>query len=75
MDKKAQAYKKIGKRLRQLREAAGYAAAEDFAYEIDMARAQYAEYELGVNMKISSLLIILEAHGISLEEFFSEGFD
>lgn len=75
MDKKAQEYKKIGKRLKQLRESAGYTSAEDFAYEIDMARAQYAEYEQGVNMKMSSLLTILDAHGVTLSEFFSEGFD
>lgn len=64
-------YKKIGKRLKELRLKAGYSAALDFAYENDIHPAQYARYEAGSDMKISSLLKVLSFHNISIEEFFS----
>jgi transcriptional regulator with XRE-family HTH domain len=63
-------YKKIGNRIKQLRLKAGYTSAEKFAYENEISRAQYARYERGVDMQISSLLKILSAHSISLQEFF-----
>jgi transcriptional regulator with XRE-family HTH domain len=64
------AYQKIGNRIKQLRLKAGFSAAEKFAYENDISRAQYARYERGVDMQISSLLKILAAHGMTLQEFF-----
>lgn len=64
-------YKKIGKRIKALRVEAGYSALEDFAHEYDIPRAQYGRYEQGVNMKFSSLLPILRAHGLTLQEFFA----
>lgn len=64
-------YKKIGKRIKALRIEAGYSALEDFAHEHDIPRAQYGRYEQGVNMKFSSLLPILRAHNLTLQEFFA----
>lgn len=64
-------YKKIGNRLKQLRIEAGYTAALDFAYENDIHPAQYARYEAGSDLKISSLLRVLSFHKLSLTEFFS----
>ena len=62
--------KKIGSRIKQLRLKAGYTSAEKFAYEHEISRAQYARYERGVDMQISSLLKITTAHNITLLEFF-----
>lgn len=62
---------KIGIRLRKLREKKGYTNHEEFAYEINMARSQYGRYEAGTNMNILTLLQILDAHELTLEEFFS----
>lgn len=64
----------IAHRIRALRKAKGYTNQEKFAYEIDIARAQYSRYERGMDLKISSLSKILHAHGITLQEFFGEEF-
>ena len=66
-----QTYKKIGNRLKQLRKDAGFTAAEHFAYKNDISRAQYAKYEQGTDMKLSSLLKVLRAHKITIEQFFT----
>lgn len=63
-------FKKIGNHLKQLRLKAGYTAAETFAYEHDIHRAQYARYERGEDMRISSLMKVLAAHKMTLAEFF-----
>jgi transcriptional regulator with XRE-family HTH domain len=63
-------YKKIGNQLRELRRQAGYTAALDFAYENEIPPAQYARYEAGSNMKLSSLIKVLSVHNLTLEEFF-----
>lgn len=71
LDYRQREFKKIGKRLKQLRTAAGYTAALDFAYENDIHPAQYARYEAGTDMKISSLVRVLSFHNITLQEFFA----
>jgi transcriptional regulator with XRE-family HTH domain len=63
-------YQKIANRIKQLRIKAGYSAAEKFAYEYEISRAQYARYELGTDMCISTLLKITNAHKMTLHEFF-----
>ncbi|MGH1337252.1 MAG: helix-turn-helix domain-containing protein [Aureispira sp.] len=65
----------IAQRIRTLRKERGYSNQEKFAYEIDIARAQYGRYERGIDLKISSLSKILFAHGITLQEFFAAGFE
>jgi transcriptional regulator with XRE-family HTH domain len=65
----------IARRIRALRKEKGYTNQERFAYEMDIARAQYGRYERGTDLKISSLSKILYAHGITLKEFFASGFD
>lgn len=39
------------------------------------SRAQFGRYENGEDLRFSSLLKVVNALDISLEEFFSEGFD
>lgn len=66
--------KKLGERIRQLRKDAGYLSYEPFAYEHDISRAQFGRYENGQDMKFSSLIRVANAFGMTLEEFFSDGF-
>jgi len=66
--------KKIGERMKELRKAKGFNNYEIFAYENDIPRAQYGRYERGSDLKLSSLMKVLDGLGVSLEEFFSEGF-
>jgi transcriptional regulator with XRE-family HTH domain len=66
--------KKLGERIRQLRKDAGYSNAEDFAYENSIPRSAYGRYEQGKNIEFTTLIRIVNCHGITLKEFFSEGF-
>lgn len=66
---------KLGNRIRQLRIEKGYTSYEYFAYEHKISRAQFGRYEKGEDLRYSSLLKVAKALGITLEQFFSEGFD
>lgn len=61
----------IGRKLKYLRIQKGYGNYEDFAYEADIARAQYGKYENGANIMITTLVKILKFHNMTLAEFFS----
>jgi transcriptional regulator with XRE-family HTH domain len=67
--------KKLGDRIRALRIRKGYNNYESFAYDNNIARAQYGKYEKGENLTYASLLKVIKALGLSVKEFFSEGFD
>ena len=67
-------YKRIGKRITELRKKAGYTNQESFAHDVDIARGQYTRYEVGSNMKLSSLYKILKFHKMTIEEFFGKDF-
>ncbi len=64
----------LGKRLRDLRIEKGFTNYEQFAFEHNLPRAQYGRYEQGQDLRFSSLLKVLKAFDISLEDFFKEGF-
>lgn len=66
--------KKIGERLKHYRKKAGYTNYEYFAYENNISRPQYGKYEAGANIQLNTLIKILNALNVSLEEFF-KGFD
>ena len=66
---------KLGKRIKNLRIKAGYTSYEYFAYEHDIPRAQFGRYEQGKDLRFSSLVRVVNAFGMTLKEFFSEGFD
>ena len=53
---------------------AGYTNYEYFAYENNISRPQYGKYEAGANIQLNTLMKILKALNVSLEEFF-KGFD
>lgn len=64
----------LGRRLRELRIERGYANYEQFAFDHDLPRAQYGRYEQGKDLRFSSLVKVLKALDVTLEEFFREGF-
>ncbi len=70
-----QELQKIGKRIKDLRIKAGYTSYEYFAYEHDIPRAQFGRYEQGQDLRFSSLVKVINAFGMTVKEFFSEGFD
>ncbi|MEM6892761.1 MAG: helix-turn-helix transcriptional regulator [Bacteroidota bacterium] len=65
----------IAKKLEKMRVAKGYSSYENFAIEFGISRMQYWRMEKGTNFTFTSLLKILDAHEITLEAFFAEGFD
>lgn len=65
----------LGKRLKALRKAKGFSNYEQFAFTHDIHRVQYGRYENGSDLRFSSLLKVIKAFDMTLEEFFSEGFD
>jgi hypothetical protein len=72
---KEDSLKKLGERIKQLRIKSGYTSYEYFAYENDISRAQFGRYERGEDIRFGSLVKIINAFGMSIDEFFSEGFD
>ena len=63
---------KLGSRIKALRIKAGYSNYEHFAYDHDISRAQYGRYENGQDLRFSTLIKLLNAFEITLEEFFKE---
>lgn len=61
---------KIGLFLKKLRIEKGYVSSEFFAWEHKIPRVQYWRMEKGNNFTITSLLRVLDAHNMTLEEFF-----
>jgi len=72
---KKEVLEKLGKRIKQLRIAKGYSSYEYFAYENEISRAQYGRYEKGEDLRFSTLAKVINALGITMREFFSEGFE
>jgi len=66
---------KLAKRIKSLRIEKGYTSYETFAFENGIHRAQYGRYETGTDIQYTSLIRIAKAFDMTLEEFFSEGFD
>lgn len=66
--------KQVGDRLKYYRKKAGYTNYEYFAYENDISRPQYGKYEAGANIQLNTLMKILKALNVTLEEFF-KGFN
>ena len=65
----------LGERIKQLRKAKGYSNYEHFAFKHGFARSSISRFERGEDMRMSSLLKLLHALDVTLEEFFSEGFE
>jgi predicted transcriptional regulator len=67
--------KQLGERIKALRLQRGYTSYEYFAYEHNISRAQFGRYEKGQDLRFSSLVKIVQAFDMTLEEFFREGFE
>ncbi len=65
---------KLGGRIKELRIKKGYTSYEYFAYDHNISRAQMGRYEKGQDLRFTSLVKVVDALGVTLEEFFSEGF-
>ncbi|MGC4129776.1 MAG: helix-turn-helix transcriptional regulator [Bergeyella sp.] len=63
---------RIAKKLEQIRIEKGFTSYENFAIEFDISRMQYWRMEKGTNFTFQSLLKILDAHKISLADFFQD---
>lgn len=61
---------KVAEKLEKMRIEKGYTSYENFAIEHGISRMQYWRMEKGTNFTFESLLKILDAHKLSLEEFF-----
>ncbi len=72
---KEEVLKKLGERIKSLRISKGYSSYEYFAYEHNISRAQFGRYERGEDLRFSTLTKIVKAFDMTLEEFFSEGFN
>lgn len=66
---------KLGERIRTLRIQKGYSSHETFANKHGLNRTQYFRYEHGEDLRYTSLVKIVAALGVTMEEFFKEGFD
>lgn len=62
----------IAKKLKEMRIAEGYTSYENFTIDKGLPRVQYWRMEKGTNFQFESLIKILDAHKVSLSEFFSE---
>lgn len=74
-DQTKEVLKKLGKRIRALREAKGEMNYEKFAFKHELNRTQLWRYENGEDFNFSSLIKVLKALDVSLADFFKEGFE
>lgn len=63
---------KIADKLERIRKEKGYTSYENFAIEKGLSRMLYWRLESGTNFTIKSFLKILDAHEMTLNEFFSD---
>lgn len=68
---------KVGKKIKALRKKKGFNSAELFAYDIEISRVGMSRYETGAfdDIRMRTLLKIIDGLGMTPNEFFSEGFD
>jgi transcriptional regulator with XRE-family HTH domain len=67
--------KQMGERIKTLRKQSGFTNADFFAYHHNIKRAQYHRYESGQDLRFSSIVKLAAAFGVSISEFFKEGFN
>lgn len=60
----------IAQRIKELRVQAGYSSHETFATDKGLSRRNYWDIENGNDFKITTLLKLANAFGVTLEEFF-----
>lgn len=68
---------KLSKRIKAVRKQKGFNSYELFSYDIEISRTGMAKYESGNydDIRMRTLLKIIDGLGMTPTEFFSEGFD
>ncbi len=59
----------ISKRIKELRKERGVSA-EQFAFDHNFARSQYARYEAGKDIRYTTLMKLIRAFELTPSEFF-----
>lgn len=69
--------KNLSKRIKSVRKQKGFNSYELFSYDIEISRTGMAKYESGNfdDIRMRTLLKIIDGLGMTPKEFFSEGFD
>lgn len=69
--------KNLSKRIKSVRKQKGFNSYELFSYDIEISRTGMAKYESGNfdDIRMRTLLKIINGLGMTPKEFFSEGFD
>lgn len=67
---KEEVLKEIGARLKASRKKKGFTSYEHFAYKMEISRSLYSKYESGSDMKVSTLIRILQGMGMKVSDFF-----
>lgn len=66
----------LGNRMRKIRIEKGFHSSEKFCRDNDMSRVLYANWESGKgNITYNNLMKVIDAFGVSVKEFFSDGFE
>lgn len=63
---------RVADKLERIRIEKGFTSYENFAIEFGISRMQYWRMEKGTNFTFESLLKILDAHKVTLGEFFED---
>ncbi|MBL4585691.1 MAG: helix-turn-helix transcriptional regulator [Flavobacteriales bacterium] len=74
-EEKARLIQLLAARIKSIRLKSGHTNYENFAFDNEIGRAQYGRYERGTDIRFTSLVKVVKAFNMTLEEFFSEGFD
>jgi transcriptional regulator with XRE-family HTH domain len=71
-EEQEKAIKKLAERIRELRIKKGYSSFERFAFENDIDRSQYGKYERGADLRITTLVRVIKALDVKIDEFFKD---
>ena len=68
---------KLSKRIKKVRKEKGFKSYELFAYDIEISRAGMSKYEAGTfdDIRLRTLMKIIDGLEMTPKEFFGEGFD
>lgn len=68
---------KLKERIKNIRKDKGFSSYENFAYDIEIARSSMAKYDAGTfdDMRLRTLLKIIDGLEMTPTEFFADGFE
>lgn len=70
-------FEKLHVRIKKLRKEKGFSSYENFAFDIEISRSSMAKFDAGKfdDIRLRTLLKIIDGLEMTPTEFFSEGFD